>query len=874
MPIKSCRVACSGKAKKFAAPILHYRSFKRRMGEFDERCCPVQLTTTFRLFLCALICPLSLLGRAGEARAWVDEPLCAAQSPTMSSYYPLESDAALLCEYEESYVWQGPLWTAPITAAEARRAMNEAVQLAETSPTDALLKLRLVERAMPRIQDRLAVKRAEVLMRLGRISEACDAYRLATDSLEPNLAVEAQIGLVRCMLDDGQKKAEVELERLTSRFPRLGERSALQLSLARAREKWNNQFGAIALYRNIALFAPESRAAIDARAALDRLAAAGAKVQPFTPLEIVERAERLVERGPIEMGRNAVNDLLAMTSLPAPLRGRAHILAVRVARMEGDWARVREEVTLAINSGIRAADAQRFLPRVAVEAREPGEGEAKVRRLLAGRSLGKCKQGQLRAALDIALEYNLREVASEALEVMTTRVKLPPPELYQVAILASGVASDESLAAAFATLHDVRPYQAAATYYHARALERLGRIDEARARFHAVTELEDPRAPYYSSWAQARLSGFEQLAAGSCLRDSLGGCAPDTGVRPASEVNNGFLHAPALNGVIPAVSTVFGAAAHAEEGVQHGQAETGLPSAQDQRRENIVSRLRALASTYGEAYPWLARAADFAEIELYDAAAAEVGETYLSFRDARGSPRLRAGIEAVLTSNVPARRSAPGRILRDRLALDETGRWELAEVADLLGEPGIALKLRAQRSEVLPRAYQPEVERAAARFGVDPNLIYAVMRQESVYYRNIVSHAGAVGLMQIMPYTGMRIARALGIIDFNPRELLTPRTNVEFSAWYLGSLIKRFDGRVPLAVAAYNGGPHNVRLWINRHPANMPLDAFLERIPFRETNGYVRRVLTNYAAYRAQQNLAMPNLAVTMPRLRPDSIAF
>jgi soluble lytic murein transglycosylase len=129
-------------------------------------------------------------------------------------------------------------------------------------------------------------------------------------------------------------------------------------------------------------------------------------------------------------------------------------------------------------------------------------------------------------------------------------------------------------------------------------------------------------------------------------------------------------------------------------------------------------------------------------------------------------------------------------------------------------------------------------------------------------------------LMQIMPHTGMRIARALGNTDFNPRELLEPSTNIEFAGWYLASLISRFDGRIPLAIAAYNGGPHNVRLWMKAHPKDMPLDAFLERIPFRETHRYVRRVLSHYSAYRAQQNLAMLNLADTLPRQRPDTVAF
>jgi soluble lytic murein transglycosylase len=149
-----------------------------------------------------------------------------------------------------------------------------------------------------------------------------------------------------------------------------------------------------------------------------------------------------------------------------------------------------------------------------------------------------------------------------------------------------------------------------------------------------------------------------------------------------------------------------------------------------------------------------------------------------------------------------------------------------------------------------------------------------VMRVESTYLRQIVSHAGAVGLMQIMPRTGRLISRELGVEDFDTIDLLNPRTNLEFAAWYLSSLIKRFDGRLPLAIAAYNGGPHNVRVWMSGYPQTMPLDAFLERIPFEQTHRYVRRVLTHYAAYRAQQNLPMAKLSVELPQLKPDNVAF
>jgi soluble lytic murein transglycosylase len=182
--------------------------------------------------------------------------------------------------------------------------------------------------------------------------------------------------------------------------------------------------------------------------------------------------------------------------------------------------------------------------------------------------------------------------------------------------------------------------------------------------------------------------------------------------------------------------------------------------------------------------------------------------------------------------------------------------------------------MREERREVRPRAYESDVEAAALKYGVDPNLLFAVMRVESVYHRQIVSHAGAIGLMQIMPRTGRLISRELGVEDFDTIDLLNPRTNLEFAAWYLSSLIKRFDGRLPLAIASYNGGPHNVRVWMSGYPPTMPLDAFLERIPFEETHRYVRRVLTHYAAYRAQQNLPMAKLSVELPKIERDEVAF
>jgi soluble lytic murein transglycosylase len=128
--------------------------------------------------------------------------------------------------------------------------------------------------------------------------------------------------------------------------------------------------------------------------------------------------------------------------------------------------------------------------------------------------------------------------------------------------------------------------------------------------------------------------------------------------------------------------------------------------------------------------------------------------------------------------------------------------------------------------------------------------------------------------MQIMPRTGRLIADSVGREDYDTADLLDPETNLDFAAWYLSSLLERFDGRLPLAIASYNGGPHNVRRWMRDHYEHMTLDAFLEEIPFDQTHRYVRRVLTHYAAYRAQENLPMERLTLSLPEPQTDTVAF
>ncbi|MFW5921634.1 MAG: lytic transglycosylase domain-containing protein, partial [Polyangiales bacterium] len=146
-----------------------------------------------------------------------------------------------------------------------------------------------------------------------------------------------------------------------------------------------------------------------------------------------------------------------------------------------------------------------------------------------------------------------------------------------------------------------------------------------------------------------------------------------------------------------------------------------------------------------------------------------------------------------------------------------------------------------------PRPWEDRVVVAARAHGLRPELLWAVMRQESGYDPDAVSYADAIGLLQLLP----RIARQLGDelgVHVRREMLFDPTWNVRLGAVHVAGAVRALDGRVPLALAAYNAGVHRVRRWLDER-GDMPLDLFVERIPFTQTRNYVRRVTTHYARY-------------------------
>ena len=148
-----------------------------------------------------------------------------------------------------------------------------------------------------------------------------------------------------------------------------------------------------------------------------------------------------------------------------------------------------------------------------------------------------------------------------------------------------------------------------------------------------------------------------------------------------------------------------------------------------------------------------------------------------------------------------------------------------------------------------PRPYSETVHAAAATYGVDPNLIWAVMREESRFDPDALSHAGARGLMQVIPATQMWIAEEMGE-DMAPGDAYDIETSIRMGAWLLDFLTTYFDGDQELALPAYNAGAGAVEGW-QSDPMVEERDDLLRWIGYDETRLYLKRVALSHQVYLA-----------------------
>ena len=192
---------------------------------------------------------------------------------------------------------------------------------------------------------------------------------------------------------------------------------------------------------------------------------------------------------------------------------------------------------------------------------------------------------------------------------------------------------------------------------------------------------------------------------------------------------------------------------------------------------------------------------------------------------------------------------SPGALLRLAEGLIAEGMYiegiRVGGRAQSAGHPRSPRLVRA----AYPLPYRDIILDEAAKREVDPFLMAALIRQESAFDAEIVSGAGAVGLMQVMPATGRELARREGPHPFSPAALRVADVNLHLGSRYLAQMLDRYDGQLPLVLSAYNAGPSRANRW-RRLPEASDLRRFTERIPFFETRNYVKSVERNLRIYR------------------------
>jgi soluble lytic murein transglycosylase len=186
-------------------------------------------------------------------------------------------------------------------------------------------------------------------------------------------------------------------------------------------------------------------------------------------------------------------------------------------------------------------------------------------------------------------------------------------------------------------------------------------------------------------------------------------------------------------------------------------------------------------------------------------------------------------------------------------ALHQTGQLRPAITAmrraypQFMAEGGERLPAQLLRI-IFPIQHWDLLQRYAAQHGLDPYLLAAQVAQESTFQADVRSSANAWGLMQILPATGQRFARQLGITAFSTRLLTDPETNVRIGTHYLSWLIAQLGDIAP-ALAAYNAGERRVLQWQAERPG-LDQDEFIDDIPYPETQFYVKRVIGTADDYR------------------------
>jgi len=628
-------------------------------------------------------------------------------------------------------------------------------------------------------------------------------------------------------------------------------------------------------------------AAGDAAGAAERFGAVAASTPEVADHAAELRIEALVAGEETEAALTAAAEFRArFTDVWLLSRVAAHEGSAHVAR--GDEAAAREAFERAL-AGRSEGDAER--PRLLAEiaasyerSGEPGEAAARWQTLYT-RYATSAQASRAEAALaklaetDPSLVYRtpaaLRERCvrlSEALrneeairECDAALARAPRDEslLRQRAELRFRTRRYAEAVDAFAAL---APGDANARFWHARSLARSGRIEASLKAFEALAAGPDRELAARARFLAGTLHEDDDLAAAEASYRRVAETAPLASQRSAARWRLAWL------------AWRRGDAAAAAAALERFLADERDPAERQRGRYWLGRTLERLGREEGRAQ--LAALAREEPLGYYGwRAATRLGDGAApaptpapgdgSPRDVGTAPALPAALvrrfEILLEAGLDGRAAREIRPLASgpadrstRLALAqlllEAGQFHRAQRLVLDAHAKELVRVPPPGGEALwwlawPTAFDRAVEEAARASGVEPALVFAIMREESGYQPDALSVVGARGLTQIMPDTGRRLAADLGAASFDVAELFVPERNVELGAFYLSRLLQRFDGRFSAAIASYNAGPEAVARWLAAS-GSAEDDEWVEGIPYDQTRAYVKRVLRSLHVYR------------------------
>lgn len=657
--------------------------------------------------------------------------------------------------------------------------------------TEALGALEPLPKAHPLLTHLLA-ERADVKARLGLHAAAAeDLAQLMTRDVEP-LAEKARIGRAWQLFLAGRfPQAAAAFRGLGARYPHYPAPSQWLSGEATSRLLSGERLAAARLLRRILVESPGAPEAPGAHETLASLRRAGIWVPPFTPEEETQRLMALAATGSLERARKELDELERRGALASRA---ARLIEARLFLSGYLYAEalILLEGLARGNASPERDQALALLPKARARAGTGRTAEAGAPRPApaprrAPRTIREARPARVR--LGEHLERGEYDAAHRLLRGMD---KTPTIRRAYVAFRAKAL----DLAARDLRQLLAQPKMArGARYWLSRVEAAQGKPTEAN---RILEELAlEPELDWYSLLARARWASAR----------------PSSGPQPVAP----------------------------------------------HRRPPWMAGLVSLLEAQSPRHPRLGRAAALLRWGLRAEAVLELGElareVIMSGADERRARTLRplfpeeAWRGARHLSEPRRRPSTPGPTWRGGPELEQLlfrAFWEL-------GEPYLASRFRSgsrgRSFSHLPTPFAGVLVPQALAHNLRPGRVWAVMAVESAYCPNVVSSAGAVGLLQIMPRTAWRIARALGERGFHLNHLFVPEVNLRFGVWYLAALLERFGGQLPLALAAYNGGPHNVARWTSSRKGPLELDSFVEEIPFAETRAYVKKVVGLTARY-------------------------